>query len=81
MARIHIIHVDHGVCDTARFLLECGEAQPEDRIEAYRGDQLCLYATVGIAAQYQVFGLKFVKYNPENKRNRRDNDDCADLRD
>lgn len=72
MARLHIIHVDEGVCDTARKLLASGEAQPEDRIEAYRGDQLCLYGEVGIAAQYQVFGLKFVKYNEHNKRNRRD---------
>jgi len=81
MARVHKIHVEEGLCDSARKLLASGEAQPEDRIEAYRGEMLCLYGEIGRAAQYQVFGMKFVKYNSENKRNRRESGDTSDLRD
>lgn len=72
MVKTHTIEVEQGVCDSARELLATGKAQPEDRIEAYRGDQLCLFSTVGVAAGAQVFGNKFVKYNPNSKRNRRE---------
>jgi hypothetical protein len=71
MVKIHKITVAESIYDAARRLLASGEAQPEDRIESYRGDQKCLQGTVGSAAQYQAFGMRLVKYNPDSKQNRR----------
>jgi hypothetical protein len=42
--------------------LASGEAQPEDRIEAYRRDQLCLSGIVGRVAKVEVSGTTFIKY-------------------
>jgi hypothetical protein len=71
MAKTHKITVDESIYDAARRLLASGEAQPEDRIESYRGEQMCLHGTVGSAAKYQAFGLSLVKYNPDTQQNRR----------
>lgn len=74
--KTHRISVDESFCDEARRLLARGEAQPEDRLEAYRGEQLCLFGIVGEAAKWQLFGVRYVKYKPKEGK-----DDITDLRD
>jgi hypothetical protein len=72
MVKTHRIDVEKGMCATARKLLKAAEAIPEDRLEGYRGDMLCLSGVVGELADMEVLGHKFVKHNPEAKRNRRE---------
>lgn len=52
--------------DAARKLLADGLAEPDDRIETWRGDTKCLSGPVWAAAKISVsetgFGPKFVRY-------------------
>ncbi len=60
--KTHKVNIDDGLCASARRLLASGEAQPEDRIEAYRQDQLCLSGIIGRVANLEVSGTTFIKY-------------------
>ena len=54
------------ICDAARYLLKHGLAQETDRIETWRGETLCLKASVDNAAKLTVretaSGPKFFRY-------------------
>lgn len=64
--RVHRVDIEEGICRAARRLLESGEAQPEDKISAYRGEMLCLTAGVRWAADHTVdeTRLRFKKWKP-----------------
>lgn len=64
--KTHRIDVDEGLCQAARRLVKEGVASPEDRIEAYRGEQLCLISSVGWAATHMLDknSLRYKKWVP-----------------
>ena len=46
-----IVLCEAPIYDAARWLLEHGRAHPDDRIETWRGDMMCLSGRVGTLAQ------------------------------
>ncbi len=75
--KTHKVDVEEGICRAARRLLESGDAHETDRIEAYRGETLCLSAGIKWAADHTVDQnrLRFRKWKPFPEKN----DDNSDL--